>query len=160
MIGDNRGESEMSEAKELANRLSKAAQSGDRLNWRQAREDIHRAHDAAETEADRVLCIGLHKSIMDAVERQGLVKEDKMEEFREARRKDYILFLIKEAIVGRTDGIISPDKLAAVTRRGVAAGRMTADDEFHRLAVAGDTMLMPTQREAGGVGAWIASRFK
>jgi hypothetical protein len=63
-------------------------ESGLEIDWRHAREDIHAAHDAAETEADRVACLGMHKAIMDMVESDGLVDEDKLEEFRKAREQD------------------------------------------------------------------------
>ena len=78
------------------------------------------------------------------------------------RDQNYILLLIKEAMIGRPDGIAPPDKLADITRREVAAGRTSADDEFHKLAVAGDMVLTPPQRETrtGSIGAWIASWFK
>ena len=157
---DNRGENGMSKAEKLADRLIREAQSGFKLNWRQAREDIHEAHDAADTEPVRVLCVSMHKTIMDAVEREGLVEEHMLADFREARRQDYNFLLIKEAMIGRTDGNVLPDKLAAITRREVAAGRMSADDELHKLAVAGDMVLPPPRREPRGVGAWIAGWFK
>lgn len=154
----------MSKAKDLVDRLIREMQSGVTLNWRQAREDIHEAHDAANTEADRVLCLALHKAVMDAVERQSddAIKEGNLAEFREARQQDYNMFLIKEAVIGRTDGIIPPDRMAAITRREVAAGRMSADDGLHKLAVAADTILTPPRREARkvGIGAWIASWFR
>jgi hypothetical protein len=68
------------------------------------------------------------------------------------RSQYYNLLLIKEATIGRTDGNIPPDKLAAITRREVAAGRMSPDDDLHKLAVAGDTVLKPL----AAVSAWTA----
>ena len=152
----------MSKAKELVDRLIREKRSGDALDWQQVRKDIHEAHDAANTDADRVLCLALHKMIMDAVERQDAIEGDKLADFRETRQEDYNLLLMKEAMIGRTDGLLQPDKIAAITRREVAAGRMSADDELHKLAVAGDMVLTPPRRESrkGGIGAWIASWFK
>lgn len=145
----------MSKAKKLVDRLIREMQSGRMLNWRQVREDIHEAHDVADTEADRVLCLSIHKTIMDAVEREGLIEEDSLAEFREARRQDYNLLLVKEAVIGRTDGNVPPDKMAAITRREVAAGRMSANDELHRIAIEGEMALAPPRREPRGIGTWV-----
>jgi hypothetical protein len=152
----------MSKAEDLADRLIKEAQSGAPLNWRRARKKIHEAHDAANTEAERVLCLRMHKAIMDAVERQGIIEKRNLAHFRKARQQDYNLLLVKEAVIGRTHRNVPPAKMAAITRREVAAGRMSPNDGLHKLAVAGNAILTPPQREArkAGVGAWIVSWFK
>jgi hypothetical protein len=124
----------MSKAEELADRLIKEAQSGNTLNWRRARKDIHEAHDAANTEAERVLCLRMHKAVMDAVERRGIIEKNNLAHFRKARQQDYNLLLAKEAMIGRTDGNVPPAKMAAITHREIAAGRMSPNDELHKLA--------------------------
>lgn len=77
----------MSKASNLAESIMRQWQSGGGLDWRRARDDIHAAFDdPAATQADRVLCLAMHKSIMDAVERHHLVTD--LAGFRKARRQD------------------------------------------------------------------------
>ncbi len=91
--------------------------------------------------------LGIHKALMDAVERgAGFTAED-MEKFKETRRGDYNLLLIREAMIGETDGNINPQKMGEITRREVESGRMAPDDDFHKLAVAGATILTPLPRQ-------------
>jgi hypothetical protein len=52
-------------------------ESGFKIDWMHVREDIDQAHDAAKTEADRILGLGMHKVIMDAVESEGAAPEEK-----------------------------------------------------------------------------------
>jgi hypothetical protein len=145
---------------ELAERLSREAETGRSIDWRNAREEIHQAHDEATTEQQRVLCLAMHKAIMDAAERIA-IEPDKLADFRKARLQDYNLLLIKEAMIGRTDGNVPPDKLAAITRREVAAQRMSPEDELHKLAVAGDAILPPRPAPSKtGIGARVVSWFK
>jgi hypothetical protein len=147
-------------AEELADRLSREAKAGGSLDWLSMRKEIFQAHNEATTEQERVLCLALHKLTMDAAERTTIVPE-KLADFRKIRLADYNLLLIKEAVIGRTDGNIPPDKLAAITSREVAAGRMSPEGEFHKLAVAGDTVLTPRPAsQKTGLGARIASWFK
>lgn len=88
----------------------------------------------ATTTEDRVILLSVHKTLMDAVER-NCVAPDKLAEFRTLRMQDYRLLLISEAIIGRTDGMIDPVKIVAISQREVNAGRLPSDDELHTLAV-------------------------
>jgi hypothetical protein len=89
------------------------------------------------------------------------IEPDKLADFRKARLQDYNLLLIKEAMIGRIDGNVPPDKLAAITRREVAAQRMSPEDELHKFAVAGDAILPPRPAPSKtGIGARVASWFK
>jgi hypothetical protein len=92
----------------------------------------------------------------------------------------YNLLLFREAMIGRTDGLIDPTVMARITAREVAAGRMTPDDEMHTLSVAGAEVLgkLPVQKpisvdapptptahpsmadRLGQVLSWTASRIK
>jgi hypothetical protein len=146
--------------KELADRLNREAKAGGSIDWRHVRDEIHQAHDEATTEEERVLCLALHKAIMDAAERAAIDPE-KLVDFRKTRLGDYNLLLIKEAVIGRPDNNVPPDRLAAIMRREVAARRMSPEDELHKLAVAGDALLTPRPaRPKTGFGARIASWFK
>jgi hypothetical protein len=107
-----------------------------RLDWCSARAELFKDFDRATTASEREFCLGLHKSLMDAVEQT--IDPGHMDEFRKTRAQDYRLLLIKEAVLGRDDGIIEPAKMAAITRRDVNAGRLSATDELHRLAAASD----------------------
>jgi hypothetical protein len=118
-----------------------------RLDWGSARADIFKDFDRATTTSEREFCLGLHKSLMDAVEQT--IDPGHMDEFRKTRAQDYRLLLIKEAALGCDDGILDPAKMAAITRREVDAGRLSADDDLHRLAVSGDMILTPHNAPSG-----------
>ncbi len=76
---------------------------------------------------------------MDHVE-QHIQPED-LEEFKNFRREDYNLLLIKEAMIGNDTDILDTHVMAAITSREVAAGRMSPDNELHKIAVAGSFIL-------------------
>jgi hypothetical protein len=120
-----------------------AAQTADAAtwDWQQTRRDIHTEHERATTAADREALLGIHKAVMAAVERQ--IRREDLEAFRKARTEDYNLLIIKEATIGDDSSHINPQRLAAITRREVEAGRIAPDDELHKLAVAGATILTP-----------------
>ena len=48
-----------------------------------------------------------------------------------------LLMLIQEAMAGCTDGNVDPVVLTSLTTREVRAGRMSPNDEFHKLAISG-----------------------
>jgi hypothetical protein len=137
-------------AEEVADRLRREVEAGRPPDVNKWREEITRAHAAATTEAERVLCLQMFKALSDFIERQ--LDPEALPEWQKMRSQYYNLLLIKEATIGRTDGNIPPDKLAAITRREIAAGRMSPDDDLHKLAVAGDTVLKPL----AAVSAWTA----
>jgi hypothetical protein len=119
-----------------------------RVDWGSARADIFKDFDRATTTSEREFCLGLHKSLMDAVEQT--IDPGHIDEFRKTRAQDYRLLLIKEvAVLDRDAETIDPAKLAAITRREVDAGRLSADDELHKLAVSGDTILTPHNAPSG-----------
>lgn len=114
-------------------RLQANSVPGEELDWRRIRDEIHAEHDHATTTKDRETLLSVHKIVMDTVERN--IRGDDLEEFRTARSQDYNLLLIKEAMIGDTSGIINQERMAAITSREVAAGRMSPDDELHKLAI-------------------------
>jgi len=147
---------------ELIEKLQRQMQQSG-LDWREARGDIHIAHGNATTEAQRVLCLSLHKAVFDAVERDNsAIIPGGMSDFRRTREQDYNLLLIKEAMIGRTDGQIDPNVMKKITDREVTAGRMAADDELHKLSVAGAEILgaHPDRKQSGGILSVIRSWFR
>jgi hypothetical protein len=122
-------------AKELAERLAQESQVGKEIDWLKVREEIIAEHERATTTAERITCLDLHKAIMDFVERSNCISPENMDAFRRTRAQDYRTLLVSEAIIGRTDGNVPPDKLAEITTREVNAGRLSADDEIHKLAI-------------------------
>jgi len=123
-------------ARELVEKFQRQMESGSELNWREARDQIHAVHETAITEAERVICLSLHKAIFDAVERSDeTIRPEKMEEFRKVRKQDYNLLLVSEAIIGRTDGLVDPAVMKRIADREVAAGRLQEDDELRKLTV-------------------------
>jgi hypothetical protein len=142
---------------ELAERLAKMAQSGAHLDWQKIREEIINEHQNATTADERLLWLSLHKTVMDLVERHTPLEQ--IEAFQTTRRQDYCTLLISEAIVGRTDGTVPPDKLAEITRREVREGRLSADDNLHILAVNAAKGIFPqsNQQQSGGFFARVRS---
>ena len=126
-------------ARDLADELLSASTAGTSFDVPKIRQRIHAEFDKPVNETERELLLAIHKSVMDAFERQ--TRQEDLTALQKVRRQDYNLLLIKEAKIGDhpDDGHISPQKLAKITTREVAAGRMSPDDEFHKLAVAGAT---------------------
>jgi hypothetical protein len=142
----------------LMERLGREVEANRPINWRQLRDEIHMEHEAATTTTDRVALLGLYKSHMDWVERSGDVTD--IEGFRKARRQDTALLLVREAMIGATDGQVNPDKMLEITAREVAAGRMSRDDELHKLALGGlDQFDSRGQRRKPGIFSKVRSFF-
>jgi len=133
---------------EFLDRIQKALVAGNPFNLRDIRNQIIKEQKVATTPEERIALLRLHMAVMDSVERNGGVTNIK--EFRKARHQEFALLLISEAMIGATDGNIDPDKLLAVTAREVAAGRLSADDELHKLALA---------RHKLGVGKTLKKQF-
>jgi hypothetical protein len=53
-----------------------------------------------------------------------------MPDFQTGRAQNYRIWLISEAIIGRTDGSIDPVRLAEISQRLLDARRLSADDEL------------------------------
>jgi hypothetical protein len=104
------------------------------LRWPQIRKEIVGAHQNAQTTAERVTCLSLHKALMDEVDKQ--ISGPDLKEFRTAREQDYCRLLLAEAVIGRADGIIEPKRMLEITQREIDAGRMSPDDGLHTDAVA------------------------
>ena len=92
---------------------------------------------AAKNEDERAVLLGLHKSVLDMA--AGRIAPDHLDKFLATRRSDYLSLLICESADG--EGQIPPDVIDRITQREVAAGRMTEDDEFRKLAFAGTALL-------------------
>ena len=63
-------------------------------------------------------------------------------------------------MIGRTDGNVDPFKLLPITTREVRDGRMSPDDELHKLAVGGVRQLNEQAKAPSGLGAKLRSWFK
>jgi len=101
-------------------------------NWRAVREKIHDEFDRAASDEHRAALLAMFKRTMDLVE-SAVAGEDR-EGFRQARQRDYNLLIVKECRIGEN---VCVDTADAVTRREVAAGRMSADHELRTMAVGG-----------------------
>jgi hypothetical protein len=150
---DSRMQSD-SRADELLSRISKLAQAHID-DWRPLKEEILEVHEAPLSERERVLCLTMMKALMDAVEHQCIEPEN-LQKFRETRRQEYHQMLVKEALMGRTDGIVDPVVMASITFREVRDGRMASDDEFHELAVSGAKRLVQNKPTfASRIRSWF-----
>ncbi len=114
---------------------AETAVEGATLDWSRIRDEIHAEHDRATTARDREALLGVHKTIMDHVERN--IRPEDLEAFKKFRREDYNLLLIKEGMIGNDTNNLDTHVMALITNREVAAGRMSPDDEMHKLAAAG-----------------------
>jgi hypothetical protein len=85
---------------------------------------------------------------MDSVERQAKFSAEDRAEFKKLRSQEYNLLLFREAMIGRTDGLLDPTAMKRITAREIAAGRITSDDEMHTLSVVGAEVLgkLPVQK--------------
>lgn len=131
------------------------------INFREMRQEILREHEKAPNEADRVVCLKMHAALMNLMERVAVEPENLLK-FRETRSQDYALMLVREAMIGQTDSNVDPFKLLPITTREVRDGRMSPDDELHKLAVGGVRQLneVSEAKAPGGLGAKLRSWFK
>ncbi|WNL47907.1 hypothetical protein RKE25_09875 [Dyella sp. BiH032] len=102
------------------------------------RDWIHAQYSMATTDEQRSRLLDLHRQLNDSLERQITDPKD-LELLRDARRKDYALLLISEAV--DQDGNVSPELIARVTEREVREGRMAEDDEMRTLGRIGERLL-------------------
>jgi hypothetical protein len=84
-------------AKELLDRFMASAKPGVPLDWRKWQKEIVAEHEKAPNERDRVLCLDLHRALLNAVERQ--IKPADLEELKKLRDQEYILLLLQEAMI-------------------------------------------------------------
>jgi hypothetical protein len=146
-------------AKELLDRFM-ALTTGDQIDWHEMRKEVLAEHEKASDERDRVLCLNLHRALMNFVERSAIEPQE-LEEFRKVRDHDYIGLLLREATIGETEDNLDPSKVLAVTTRDVRDGRMNENYELHRLAL--DTVRklgeLPATKHSG-LSAKLRSWFK
>ncbi len=118
---------------EIASLHERMKKGGD---WRAFRDEIAALHTEATTEQEYVTLLEAHRNLI-AVGKRAYDAETyaKLLPIAEA---EYKMFLNKESM---EDGIVNPILLERVTRREVEAGRLSADDEFRKLAVAGASVL-------------------
>ena len=121
-------------AKELLDRFMASAKPGGQIDWHEMRKEILAKHEKAPDERDRVLCLNLHRALMDFVERSAIEPQE-LEEFRKIQDQDYSALVLRKATIGQTDDDLDPFKVLPITTREVRDGRMREDDELHRLAV-------------------------
>lgn len=111
------------------------------LNWRRIRDRITEGYSRVST-ADRIILLKLYHAVIEMAERQ--VPPNDLERFRIGRQQDYYRMLVSEWLT--RDGKVSPETMDAVTRREVAAGRMSPNDALRRIAA--DGVVTKTTRRA------------
>ena len=121
-------------ASELLDYLQAEAESGQTLDFRAIRKEIHDASERTTDVGERVILLQIFHSVMDLVERSGSIAEEHLATFRDTRDKDYRLLLIREVLIGEN---ASAELLNSVTQREVQAGRMPEQDELRQLAIKG-----------------------
>lgn len=101
------------------------------INWQGIIKEINNEFPAAETEDKRVALLAAFKATMDVAE-SNIAPED-VERFRDARSKNYNIFIVQECLVGQH---VCTETMYTVTGREVAAGRMAPDDTLRETAEA------------------------
>jgi len=104
---------------------------------RPLRDEIVQLNKTAQTDEEQSALLFAFNALMDRTETMGLDR-DTLEKLRGLRKADYLAMLNVPALRG---DLIDPDRLEAITRREVEAGRLAADDDFRRLSVAGASVL-------------------
>ena len=102
------------------------------LVWTTIRDRLHEEHQRATTSEERATCLALFTGMMDAVARQ--LEPDALAKFKEARRKDYSTFIVRESTTGTEVDIA---KLNVVTAREIVAGRMAPNHQLRIVAIFG-----------------------
>jgi hypothetical protein len=118
---------------EIASLHDRMAQGG---NWWKTREEIAALHAAASTQEEYVILLEAHRKLV-AVSEFALDEETRAKILPIATT-EYQMFLYKEAM---EDGELSAVLLERITRREVEAGRLDADSDFRKYAVAGLTVI-------------------
>ena len=122
-------------AEELLDRFMAPSKVGDPIDWQEMREQILAEHEKAPDEKARVLFLELHRALLDTVERQELIEPHDREKFRKLWEQEYVLLLLREAMIGQTGDYLDPFKVLPITTREVRDGRLSPDNDLHRQAV-------------------------
>lgn len=118
---------------EIASIHERMAQGGD---WRAFRDEIARLHQEAKTQDEFVTLLEAHRNLVAVAEH--CFPPDTCAEIRRIAQAEYLHFLNVEAMEGE---LTNPVMLDRITAREVAAGRLDPDDDFRKLAQAGNEVL-------------------
>lgn len=119
------------------------------------RDEIVELNRVAETDEEQSALLFAFNALIDNVAERGLLDKDALERLGAVREADYRAMLVVQSLIGDQ---IDPDRLEYVTRREVEAGRLRADDEFRKHAVAGANALGASAR-AAKAGGWLGRLF-
>ena len=103
-------------------------------DWRAFRDEIAALHAEATTEEEYVALLEAHQKL--AAVGKYAFDDETYAKLLPVAAAEYRLFLSREAM---EDGNINPVVLERITRREFEAGRLNANDEFRKLAMAGAT---------------------
>jgi hypothetical protein len=104
------------------------------LRWHEIRGRICVAIERAKAEDERVALLQFYSATMDIVEDAAATMDPQtVPEIRETRLKDYDGFIVQECLEGQA---LRAERLAAVSRREIAAGRMAPEAELLKRAQA------------------------
>jgi hypothetical protein len=120
---------------------------------RPLRDEIVQLNKTAQTDLEQSSLLFAFNALMDRAETMAL-DHDTLEKLRGLRKAQYLAMLNVQALRG---DLIDPDRLEAITRREVEAGRLAADDEFRRLSVAGAAVL--GKRPPSNRRSWVQRVF-
>jgi hypothetical protein len=135
----------------LVERAQSMAASGDAIDWRTMRDDIHNELEKNPTTEERITLLQLFTAIMDLLERNlEKVDPDKIPDLRNVREADYRLMIVKESMIGEN---VCADILLEITDREIAAGRMAPDNGLRALAIEGTSIPHPTRERLQEIAA-------
>lgn len=130
-------------------------QSGQSFDALAVQREMSALWDDMQTEEDRVSFLGVHRAVMDLVERSGSLSNEQLKTFQGAREAEYRLFLTREAMNGGEN--VDPSTLDRITAREVAQGRMSQSSDFRSLAKAAGAVLGQSPPRTKG---WFGKLFK
>ena len=111
------------------------------VNFKEIREEISKEFGQSKSAEYRAALLAMLKSTLDIVEKT--IAPENLEEFKKIRLREYKTFIVQESLIGEN---VCVETLDEITRREIAAGRMSSSDELREVALKG--MAEPHQSRA------------
>jgi len=111
--------------------IETAIASGNAIDWPVLRNRLHEAHSLSQSSGEKVEILQLFHNLMNHVEFTQ-ISEANMLVFREIRIQDYRQLLIIEGVIGVNACV---ETLDIITKREIAAGRLSPDDDLRRITL-------------------------
>ncbi|MFZ6734308.1 hypothetical protein ACO0LG_20425 [Undibacterium sp. Ji42W] len=121
---------------EISNLKQRMSEGG---NWQSFHDEITALHTKATTEEEYVILLEAHAILVELS--KSCFDDATYRRLLPIIASEYLLLLNKEAT---QNGLVNSNLLERITRREVETGRLDPNDEFRKLAVAGEDMIGKT----------------